>query len=24
VLPWWFDRAKVEANARSTQQLVPR
>ncbi len=24
LVPWWFDRSKVEANARSTQQLVPR
>lgn len=24
LLPWWFNRTKVEANARSTQELVPR
>ena len=24
LLPWWFSRAKVEANARRSQQLLPR
>jgi hypothetical protein len=24
LLPWWFAPAKVEANARQTQRLLPR